>query len=92
MSRVIVVLERSIKSVTASWCNMDEISTEMQHSIAIAEILLRLSALERILKDKGIVTDEEYKKVFDELTAKMGEVFKQITGADMSNVISFNKN
>jgi hypothetical protein len=42
---------------------------ELKEYLTIAEILLRITSLEKLLFDKGIITQEELIKVMDEVSS-----------------------
>lgn len=74
MNRVHVVRARNIRNATEGNMTDDKKKTPIQNDILIADMMLRLTSLEKLLLDKGVVTKEELSAVTDEIARAAAKV------------------
>jgi hypothetical protein len=67
----------------------EEQKANVQRDIGLTDCLIRVQALETILKVKGVIEEKEYNDLLESILAKMDEKLKEMTGNGVSNLMDY---
>jgi len=70
----------------------EEQKANIQRDIGLTDCLVRIQALETLLKSKGIIQDTEYNSVLENILTKMDEKLKEINDKGISNLMNYKAN
>lgn len=88
MTLVVVDPTKNTKSVVVN--NMKKTNDSIENQIIITDALLRITAIEKILIDKGIVTSDELLEVSSDLAQKIAKdiLKKANVNGDIDAIVS----